>query len=467
MMTVYNILLCWALTMGLPLLFPIILLSPKRRKTVLHRLGLTPIPGRSRVTEPGKCRRVWIHALSVGEVISAVPLIKAWTEHFPRTEIVFSASTQTGIETAHRLIREHVCAVFHFPHDLIFSVKHIVSRIDPDLAVIVETDIWPNFLMEMRRRQIPVFLVNTRLSAKSFAAYRKVSFFTKPLFQCFEKICPQSRADAQRFRQVGVSPDRIVLTGNMKFDQPVTAPDERSLRQMRENLGIDPGRKILIAGSTHEGEEHIVSIVYAALKHHVPELALIIAPRNPDRAGIVCRIFRERGYGARKMAEVEENPSPVWDVMAVDRIGVLKNLYGLSDIAFVGGSLVPLGGHNPLEPAALARPVLFGPHMSDFAEISQMLMEAEAAVQVRDQESFCKAALDFLRNENRAREAGKQGHRVFCENRGAVERTVAAIRNSVSLGKDGRKIKLPEETERMQILQEKEISLSLGTREKT
>ncbi len=433
-MSVYNILLWWAMITGVPLLIPVVLLSPKRRKTVLHRLGLTPLPVRSRTAGSLESRRVWIHALSVGEVMSAVPLVKAWTAHFPRTEIVFSASTQTGFETAARVIKAHVSSVFHFPYDLIFSVKHIVSRIDPDLAVIVETDIWPNFLAEMRLRQIPVFLVNTRLSAKSFAAYRKFSFFTKPVFASFEKICTQSRADAQRFQEIGVRPDRIVLTGNMKFDQPVTAPDPESLRQMREKLGIVSGRKILIAGSTHEGEEHIVSNVYAVLKRHFPDMGLIIAPRNPDRAETVCRIFRDQGHGARKMAEVEENPSLSCEVTVVDRIGVLKDLYGLSDIAFVGGSLVPLGGHNPLEPAALARPVLFGPHMSDFAEISQMLMEAGAAVQVGDEASFSKAALDFLGNENKSREAGKQGQRVFRENRGAVERTVTVIRDCVSLG---------------------------------
>ena len=432
-MFVYNILLWLGMTAGLPLLIPIVLLSPKRRKTVLHRLGLIPLPSRSRNAE---MQRVWIHALSVGEVMSAVPLVKAWNRHFPETEIVFSASTQTGFETANRMLKAHVSSVFHFPYDLIFSVKHIVSRIDPDLAVIVETDIWPNFLTEMRQRRIPVFLVNTRLSHKSFAAYRKFSFFTKPLFQSFEKICPQSRADAGRFRQLGVSPNRIVLTGNMKFDQSVTAPDAHIIGQMRENLGIVPGRKILIAGSTHEGEELIVSNVYSSLKRHFPDLCLIAAPRNPDRAGTVCRIFREQGYTARKMAEVEENAALSCEVIVVDRIGVLKDLYALSDIAFVGGSLVPLGGHNPLEPAALARPVLFGPHMSDFAKISEMLMEAGAAVQVRDQASFCKAALYFLGNDTKACEAGKQGLRVFCENRGAVERTVTAIRDSVSIFQD-------------------------------
>jgi len=432
MILLYNILLWWGTMMGLPLIVPLVLLSPKRRKTVLQRLGLKGLPLRNRNAEPGRTR-IWMHALSVGEVMSAVPLVKALEEHFPQTEICFSASTQTGFETAHRLLKNHVSAVFCFPYDLIFSVKHVVSRINPDIMVIVETDIWPNFLIRMKQKQIPVFLVNARLSRKSFAAYRKLSFFIKPLFQTFAQICTQSKADALRFQKIGVHPDRIVITGNMKFDQAVTVADAHLIRQMRKNLGIGSDRKIIIAGSTHEGEELLVSKVYSRIKRDVPDLCLIIAPRNPDRASSVCRIFTQQGHTARQMADAEENPSVFCDVIAVDRIGVLKDLYALADTAFVGGSLVPLGGHNPLEPAAFAKPVLFGPHMSDFAVISEMLLEAGAAVQVKDEQSFYKAALDFLRSENRACEAGKQGQRVFCENRGAVERTVKIIKSHYGL----------------------------------
>ncbi len=431
MMLLYNILLLSGMTAGLPLLIFLVLLYPKRRNTVLQRIGMTKLPSRSRNAGMRENRRIWIHALSVGEVRSALPLVTAWKEHFPRTEICFSASTQSGFETARHMMKEHVSYIFHFPYDLIFSVKHIVSRIDPDIVVIVETDIWPNFLTEMRLRRIPVFLVNTRLSRKSFAAYKKFSFFTKPLFQTFAKICPQSIADAVRFQQLGISTDRIVLTGNMKFDQSVTVPEDHEIRQMRKNLGIVSGRKIMIAGSTHEGEEILISKVYSSLKRDFPDLCLIIAPRNPDRAVTVCRIFREQGHTARKMADAEKNPSLSCDAIVVDRIGVLKDLYALADIAFVGGSLVPLGGHNPLEPAAFAKPVLFGPHMSDFAAVSEMLIEAGAAVLVGDEHSLYEAALDFLRNESRVYEAGKQGQRVFCENRGAVERTVEVIRHYV------------------------------------
>ena len=426
MMLFYNLLFLSGMIAGLPLLIFLVLLSPKRRKTVLPRLGLTRLPVRN--PQLGQNRRIWIHALSLGEVMSALPLVKALEQHFPQAEICFSASTQTGFETAMREISDHVSSVFHFPYDLIFSVKHVISHIDPDIAVIVETDIWPNFLMEMKKQQIPVFLVNTRLSRKSFAAYKKFSFFTKPLFQTFAKICPQSQADALRFQHLGVHPDQIVITGNMKFDQAVTIPDEHRIRQMRENLGIGSDRKIMIAGSTHEGEEVILSNVYSRLKREVPDLCLITAPRNPDRASDVCRIFTQQGHFARKMADAEKNPSVFSDVIAVDRIGVLKDLYALADIAFVGGSLVPLGGHNPLEPAAFAKPVLFGQHMSDFAAISEMLLEAVAAVQVTDEQSFYKAGLDFLRSQNRACAAGKQGQRVFCENRGAVARTVEMLR---------------------------------------
>lgn len=425
MIFVYNVLILCILIIAFPLYLPRILHSPGRRDTFRQRMGMSGLPEPSE-KKTGK-KRIWIHALSVGEVISAIPLVKGLGD-FQDMEIVFSASTKTGFETAENRLGQDVSLLFYFPYDLIFSVKRIVRQADADLLIIVETDIWPNFLYEIRRQKIPALLINTRLSDKSFAAYRKLLFFAQTLFQTFARICPQSEADAQRFQQLGVSPERISLNGNMKFDQAQAKADACFLRQMQSRFRLE-GKKVWIAGSTHEGEESIIAEIWRELKEIFPSLFLILVPRNPARAEDVCRLFTQKHFRTVTMAESEKDPSLIPDIMVVDRIGVLNDLYALSDLAFVGGSLLPCGGHNPLEAAACGKPVIFGPHMSDFAEISQMLLQSRAAVRVKDGDSLLHAVSAFLGDEKYARECGKQGEKVCSENRGGTARNIAVIRS--------------------------------------
>ncbi|GBC63825.1 3-deoxy-D-manno-octulosonic acid transferase [Desulfonema ishimotonii] len=423
MMPVYNFLLIFFMILGLPVLIPLVLHSPKRRATVLQRLGLRGLP-----EKPARKRRIWVHALSVGEVISAVPLVRAMKTRFPDHEILFSAATKTGFETATAQIGPQVARIFFFPLDILFSVRRVIRRVAPEFVIIVETDIWPNFLAEARRRDIPVFLVNTRLSTRSFRGYRRFSFFTGPVFRMFTRICPQSGADAQRFLHLGVPPEQIVTTGNMKFDQPADPVPAERIAQMRSDLHIRPEARVLVAGSTHAGEEEQIRVAWIGLKKALPDLCLIVAPRNPERADAVCRIFSESGLKALPMKSAEQTASEGgWDVMAVDRIGVLRSLYALGEIAFVGGSLVALGGHNPLEPAAFGKPVLFGSHMADFAEISALLLAEGGAVQVTDAASFRRETLRLFENTAAASETGKRALRVFTANRGAVARTLDVI----------------------------------------
>ena len=418
--------------MGFPLIVPLVLATDKRRKTVLHRLGLSPLPKAISQNRSQKRdnRPIWIHALSVGEVLSAVPLVKELKSCFKHQDIVFSASTKTGFEIANNLLKESVNSIFFFPYDLLISVKHIAAKVEPAIVIIVESDIWPNFLFEMKRRNVPVILVNARLSRKSYFGYKRFLFFSKRLFVSFSKICVQSSEDAHRFSLLGIPPGRITITGNIKFDQQYDFAGREEIEKLRQSLLIKPSQKILLAGSTHYGEEAILLDAFSRLKKKYPDLILIIVPRNPDRARSVCRICKSAGLFAVTMSELEEK-KPGQDVIVIDRIGILKMLYATADIAFVGGSFVRSGGHNPLEPAAFSRPIIFGPDMSDFADISNMLIRSGGAISVQDAEGIYNIVSELLTDNQKAGEMGSMAFKVFNANKGAVKKTLNIIEDII------------------------------------
>lgn len=432
MIVFYNIAILLALTLGFPLIIPMILVSGKRRKTVLQRLGLTRLPTeliRRRCKNSGK-KLVWVHALSVGEVISAVPLVKGLKEYCDIGNIVFSASTKTGFDIANRYLKDAVHAIFYFPYDLIFSVKFIARRINPEVVIIVETDIWPNFLFEMRKRRTPVVLVNARLSKKSFMGYKRLLFFTNQIFLNFAHVCTQSVADAERFRVLGVPPDRITTTGNVKFDEANRVFGSEEIESLRQSMHIQNGQKVFLAGSTHPGEESMLLNAYSRIKNHAPDLLLIVAPRNPERADSIYRIYNSAGFSVVRMGALNKiPPGKTMDVIIIDTIGLLKTLYAVADIAFVGGSLVNCGGHNPLEPAAFSKPIIFGDDMSDFADISNMLLDAGGAVRVKDAEDLYTAMVSLVEDDDKAMEMGANALNIFNANKGAVEKTIKVIKD--------------------------------------
>lgn len=421
MILLYNLLMGLLMAVCLPLAWPLMFLSAKRRKTILKRLGMMPIP------DVGGCPRIWVHALSVGEVISARPLIPALRERFPHGAILFSASTYTGFQTARETLGGQVDGLVYFPYDLWVSVSRAFRRMTPDAVVIVETDIWPNFLTRARMDGIPVFLVNGRLSDRSFAAYRRFGKLIRPLFAGFEAIGAQSEPDARRFVKLGAAASRTFVAGNFKFDQPDPTTDTDALDQLRQRLSVAENSAVWVAGSTHDGEESILFQVYSELPAEFRP-GLIVAPRDPGRAGKIRREASSMGLNALTLTEVDAGTaknSP--DIVIIDRIGLLKTLYGLANFTFVGGSLVPEGGHNPLEPAAWGVPVIFGPDMSDFRETARLLTDAGGAVEVPDAASLQDACRRFLESPASAREAGRCARACFEANKGAVALTADRI----------------------------------------
>jgi len=424
---VYNILFSLGGGLVLPLLLAQTLALKKRRATVLKRLGAGFRAPRF------DTRAIWIHALSVGEVFASVPLVQRIRRSYPDRPVVFSVSTMTGNEIARKLLSRDVDHIFYFPYDFIWSVRRVVDGIDPAIFVLVESDIWPNFLFELRKREIATVLVNGRMSPGSFFGYKAVSFFMRSVFGTMSMICVQSPADAELFQAVGAPADRVRVTGNIKFDHEVHAILDDELESLKQSMKIPAHGRILLAGSTHEGEEAILLNVFAQLRKRFDDIVLLVVPRNPERASAVRDLFASSGWSAATTGNMKNvSPGAVFDVVVVDTMGMLRQLYALADISFVGGSLVKEGGHNPLEPAAFSKPIIFGPDMTDFPGIAEMLTNSGGAVQVKGGEEFIEAATTLLADSGRARLMGEQAFSVFQNNKGAVDRTLEVIQQFLS-----------------------------------
>ena len=422
----YNFLLNSGTLLFSPILLPWILFSEKRRKTIIQRLWLRQNTSGNNAT-PLALRPIWIHALSVGEMLSAAPLFLKLPDRFPGRPVVVTASTRTGYEIARDRLTKKIDRIHFFPHDFQFSVRRAAAAINPALVVLVESDLWPNFLIHMKRHHVPVVLANSRLSQRSFDGYRRFSFFmTKPI-SSLAAICAQSAVDGQRFEALGVPAEKIHVTGNLKFDQS-SGSDKNLPDALQRYDYFSPNEKVLIAGSTHPGEEAIIVKNYIRLKSRHPGLRLIVAPRDPRRAESIIRMVRTAGISASLLGEIPP-PGPVSpdSVVVLGKMGLLGRLYTLADFAFVGGSLVPGGGHNPLEAAALGKPVLFGRDMSDFREIAAALEAAGGAVRLENGDALFTELDNLLSDPIKAMGMGSRALDTFLKNGGAAEKTLAII----------------------------------------
>jgi len=434
----YNICYIIAVIFGLPVILSGAMVSDKRRKTVFKRLGLASVPERIRTSyfQRPAHPTIWVHALSVGEVLSAVSLIRKLKRRFHDKKIIVSVSTKTGYEIAHQHLHDSVDCLFFFPYDLLFSVKYITRRIRPDLVLIVESDIWPNFMAQMKKQGVPVCWVNARISDRSWRSYKRFPLIPKHLFSGFAKIFTQTDDDRCRLIDLGISAERLVTTGNMKFDQPVDSVDYEQLTAVKQKFNIAGRRRIFMAGSTHKGEEAILSEAFSALKQMIPDLLLIVVPRNPERFQSVYRLFESKGFSTvlwTKPARASSSDDPPADVLVVDTMGELRRLYALADIAFIGGSLMPFGGHNPLEPASFSKPVLFGPYMNDFALMAKLLLDSGGAICVKDAREISRTIADLVSDDKKRRQTGENARKVFCANQGAVERTMSAVESALTI----------------------------------
>ncbi len=366
---------------------------------------------------------LWVHAVSVGEVNAAEPLVKALQRDYPNAPLVITTITSTGMARVHQLFGD---SVFHLylPYDLPFAVRRFMQRIRPRLALIVETEIWPNLYFACKRRGIPLMIVNARLSERSLRGYLPLRPLVRQSLRCVHYIAAQSRTDAARYRLLGADPQQLLVTGNMKFDMPIPHDAVAAGRAMRERWGR--GRAVWMAASTHEGEESAVLEAHLQVLRQRPDALLLLAPRHPERFRLVEQAVRSLGFSvATRSADVQ--PGPAHQVFVIDAMGQLMPFFAAAEVAFVGGSLVPIGGHNVLEPAALSIPVLVGPHTFNFEEITRSLIDQGGAERVAHAAELGRDVLQLFADLPKRQRMGLAAQQVFDRERGAVVRIMQLI----------------------------------------
>jgi 3-deoxy-D-manno-octulosonic-acid transferase len=373
---------------------------------------------------------LWMHAVSVGEVNLCAQLIRALEPRVPNIKIVVSTTTSTGMGELQKRLPEHILKIY-YPVDFRKYVSRAVAVLHPDAVVLVEAEIWPNFLWRLRDRRTPVFLVNARLSERSYRGYRRFGFFFRPLFASFAGVGAQSEADAARLVELGCRPEAVQVIGSLKFD--AAKLDERRLLDvpaMLRQLGVPDGAPLLVGGSTHAGEEAALADVFLRLRTRFPDLFLVLVPRHFERGKEVGRELKARGlrYLYRRVitAAMQREPRSL-DCLVVNTTGELKFFYEQATVIFVGKSLTGQGGQNPIEPGALGKAMVFGPNMQNFTAIAQSFVQSRGAVQVHDTAELERVVGELLADPARREELGRNAQRVVRENAGGVERTVAMI----------------------------------------
>jgi 3-deoxy-D-manno-octulosonic-acid transferase len=422
MYLLYNGLLLLASLGGLPYFALKSLRVRKYRAGVLQRFGHVP---QEVVAALKGTRPLWLHAVSVGEVIAAAPLVSALRRRFPQLPILVTTVTETGQATARDKMAAAAC--LYFPLDYPWVVRRVIGRIQPRLFLMVETEIWPNFLRELTRQGIPALLVNGRISPRSFRGYRRLKPFMRHVLRAITNFNMQTKVDAERIIAIGAEPSRVQITGNIKYDLAIDSLTSAQEHALRADLGLGEA-PVFMAGSTHRGEEDIVLEAYLQARAQVPMLRLLLAPRHLERLDEIEALLRSHRVPARRRSQgrvaSHEGEAPV---LLLDTIGELATLYAVGTVVFVGGSFVPIGGHNVLEPAAHWKAIVFGPHMHNFHQIAAALLEAGGALQVQTPAALGGAITDLLRHPERRQALGEGAYRVLCAKQGAIERNVQLI----------------------------------------
>lgn len=373
---------------------------------------------------------IWIHAVSMGEVNAAMPLIDALMERYPDTPFVITTVTPTGSERVRRVYRDRVFNVY-LPYDLPASIRRFLDRVRPRLAVVLETEIWPNLFFACQARQIPLIVANARLSEKSFRGYGPVRPLAQSALASARYVAAQSAVDAGRLRDLGADPERLGNFGNLKYDMSV--PPELAAQARGLRAGWGARRPVWIAASTHEGEEEIVLHAHAAVLRRFPDALLILVPRHPERFKPVIQESREAGFATRTRSE-NGTASSDTQCFVVDTLGELLRFYATADVAFVGGSLVPIGGHNILEPAALSVPVVVGPKTFNFVEITASLIDAGGALRVGDEDELGQTIVRLLADHDLREQLGTAARAAFEREQGGVLRTVEIVEKVLGAG---------------------------------
>jgi len=418
------------LTLGALVSAPYWVIKGLRQKKYLQNVGqrfgfslpLCPIPG-----EP-----LWMHAVSVGEILAAKTLFAALRKSRPDLPIIISTVTQTGQALARKELAD-AAAIFYFPFDWDFAVARFLDTFKPRGIVLLETELWPNFLKACSRRKIPILLLNGRISDKSIARYRRLGKFTRAMIRNVTAIGAQSEEDMRRFTALGAKPEQAGVTGNLKFDFLAGGadPDDEFLQCICSLMEMDQNSPVLVMGSTMKGEEAPLLDCYRKVREAIPGTRLILAPRHPERFDEVADLLRMSGICFQRRSCGMPVNGARSDVLLLDTIGELRSIYQLASVAIIGGTfLPPFGGHNPLEPAALGKAVVFGPRMSNFKEIARLLLQNAAARQCA-LEALHEVLIELLQDAHARIQLGLSAARTLEQNGGATARTMELLNTHV------------------------------------
>ena len=383
---------------------------------------------------------IWLHGASVGEMVAISPLVKEIKKIMPERKVLVSAVTVGGYDMARQIMPE-ADAIINFPLDLPFVASSVVNRIRPGIFIMVETELWPNFLRAIRERNIPAMMMNGRISEKSARSYRYLSSLLRDMLDTISLFCMQSSIDAKYITQLGADPEKVFVTGNTKFDQTYAEVSPEDLATYKTELGLgEDAYPIIVAGSTHRTEEEAVLTSFTALRKKYPHARLIIAPRKLNRIEEIKKVNAKFGYemGFRSQLKEMEGCRPEFPVLLLDTIGELGRIYAIGDIVFVGGSLVHYGGHNVLEPAAHAKPILVGPSMEDFKDSYSLLSKAGACRMISDADGLTEAFLEIAGDDVLRKKMGDASIQIIRENRGAALKTIHYLTDLLNMAEGSR-----------------------------
>ena len=426
----YNILMLTAAVVGLPFFAFRFIRERRFRERLRQNLGFFPAETLTRVVGRSP---VWFQAASVGEVVAASSIIREFKRQLPDIPVLISSGTISGYDMAQRIIPEADAVIF-YPPDLPGMPDRIVGKILPRAYVPVETELWPNFIRSARKRSIPVIMVNGRIGERSVEHYRQMRRMFTKMLDTVVRFCMQSTVDAQYVIQLGADPHKVIVTGNTKYDQNYSQVTTEEKKALRQELGLLESIPVLIAGSTHRGEEEILLEVLRQIQGRYPIVKMILAPRDVPRSGGIVELVRRAGFVAElrsQMSSLTSEQRAEVRVVVLDSIGELGRFYSLADLVFVGGSLVSHGGHNILEPAAQGKPILVGPHMFNFRDTYALFSKRNACVTVLDGQELAQKIRELLQDKQAAEQMGRDAARIVAENQGAAVRTVEHLRQII------------------------------------
>lgn len=409
--------------LALPFLFVRLLWRSRRapayRTRWAERLGYCPFELKE---------SIWVHSVSVGETIAAIPLIKALKKRYPNLQLVITNMTPTGSARVKAAFGDSVYNAF-VPYDVPVALRLFMQRIKPRVLIIMETELWPNLLAVTHEQHVPIIVTNARLSEKSAQGYRRIAGLTRGMLNVTHTVAAQAQPDAERFISLGMPSDRVVVTGNLKFDLELAPDLATKSAELRQQLGSD--RPIWIAASTHPGEEEIILAAHQKILQSIPQALLILVPRHPERFDAVAELITQQGlrFVRRSQGAVCDAATQVY---LSDTMGEMMMMYSVCDVAFVAGSFAMIGGHNMLEPAAVHKPVVTGPQLYNFAEISAWMIEAQGMVTVQDSDELARVMIELLSDHEKRHRMGEQAYQVVERNRGAMQKQLAVIEKVIS-----------------------------------